>query len=347
MIFIHEGNGRWRRYDEAKFPALGFDYGAVEAADFDADGAMDLAVASHYRGVIVLMGDGFGTFTAVNDGFNFPVSSREAASFSSRAVTVTDWNGDGRLDVAALSDGPRPPAHPDLGVTVYENLGSAWRPVRAATFDDIFGDAIAAGDVDGDGLADLLTASHTANDRRVLRLGADGALRRREVETLLTPFFVRAVDLADFDNDGRDEMVIGYTAANSGGSLELVSFPSGSRPPQQLWSEPRAAVSALATGDIDGDGAMDVAAALEDGRLLTFRGDARGTVTRDALIEPPSWRRGCSAYAVRLADLDGDNRAEIIATFADEEVAGCPTGGGIEVWTPAPAQSNRRRSVGH
>lgn len=339
-IFLNEGNLRFARWEEATFPPVSFDYGAVAAADFDGNGANDLAVGVHYHGVLVLLNDGHGAFTAVSEGFTYP------STFSSRAVTVTDWNGDGRLDVAALSDGPRPGSSVQRGVTVFENLGSVWKTTRAATSDSIHGDSIAAGDVDGDGLADLVTASHNVSDSRVLRLGADGALARRELETLLDPSTIRAVDVADLDGDNLDEVVVGY----SGGSprvaaLEIISFPSGSRPPQQLWSEAGAAIAAVATGDLDGDGAIDIVAALQDGRLLTFRGDGLGSATRAVEIPPTAWRTGCSAYAMNVADLDADSRAEIIATFADE--SGCASGGGIEVWRSFDVPSARRRAARH
>ncbi len=340
VIFLNDGKGRFERWMGTKFPAMLFDYGAVAAADFDGNGAMDLAVGSHYIGVIVLLGDGQGKFTAVSDGFTYP------STFSSRALTVIDWNADGRLDVAALSDGPRPLYSVQMGVTVFENLGSAWRTTHSKSTDLIHGDAIAAGDVDGDGLPDLVTATYNAGDHRVLRLGSDGALARREIETVLTPSTVRGVDMADFDGDGLDEIVIGYSAsAPRAASLELVSFPAGSRPPLQLWTEEGAVIAAVATGDLNGDGAKDVVAALQDGRLLTFRGDGRGSVVRDGDISPSAWRPGCPAYAVRVADLDADGRAEIIATFAGE--SGCPTGGGIEVFRTASQQPNRRRSARH
>lgn len=340
VIFLNEGNTRFARWDEAKFPLLAFDYGAVAAADFDGSGATDLAVGVHYRGVVVLLGDGHGTFTAVDHGFTFP------STFSSRAVTVADWNADGRLDVAALSDGPRPGSSVQLGVTVFENLGSVWQPVRALTSDVIYGDSIAAGDVDGDGLPDLVTASHNTSDHRVLRLGSDGALAGREIATLLRPSVVRAVSMADVDGDGLDEIVVGYSAGTPrAASIELVSFPAGSRPPQQLWSEEGADVAAIATGDLNGDGAVDLIAALQDGRVLTFRGNRDGSFIRGSDVSPSSSLGACRAYAVRVADLDGDTRGEIIAAFAGE--SGCPSGGGIEVWRTAHEPSKRRRSVRH
>jgi hypothetical protein len=340
VIFLNQGNLRFQRWQQARFPALPFAYGAVAAADFDGNGAMDLAVGVHYVGVAVLLGDGRGTFEPVPDAFPLP------STFSSRALTVTDWNADGHPDVVAVSDGPRPGSSVQLGVTVFENLGSAWKVTRAAS-DTMFGDSIAAGNVDGDSLPDLLTAAHNTADHRVLRLGSDGGLVCRGIETLLPPAVVRAVEVADTDGDGRDEIVIGYSGRTPQvASLELVSFPPGSRPAQQLWSEKNASVAAIATGDLDGDGAMDIVAALEDGRLLTFRSDGRGTMTRRADISPPAWRHGCPAYAVRLADLDGDTRPEIIATFAGES-GGCVSGGGIEVWRTEVEPSSRRRSVRH
>ncbi|HEX8412115.1 MAG TPA: VCBS repeat-containing protein [Thermoanaerobaculia bacterium] len=347
VILLNEGNGQWRRWQEAKFPALPFDYGAVAAADFDGNGTNDLAIGSHYRGVMVVLGDGRGTFVASPDGFTFP-ASRQAppAPFSSRAVVAVDWNRDGRMDVAALSDGPRPlVSGVQLGVTVFENLGSAWKQTRASRESDVvFGDSIATGDVDGDGLPDLVTASHNTADPRVLRLGSDSALERREVQTLLRPDVIRAVDAHDFDGDGRDEIVIAYTspAEPRQATIELVSFPAGSGPPRRLWSGERIDVVSLAAGDVNGDGAPDVVAGLQDGRLLTFRGDGRGFVTRDIDIEPPQWRRGCTPYGVRLADVNGDARDEIVAAFAGEE-SGCASNGGVEVWRTVPAA--RRRAV--
>jgi hypothetical protein len=338
-IFINEGNLRFAEWNDAKFPALNFDYGAVAAADFNRDGATDLAVGIHYLGVLVVLGDNHGRFT-VGDGFTFP------STFSSRAVTVVDWNADGLLDVAALSDGPRPGFPVQLGLTVFENLGASWKATRSTETDNTFGDSIAAGDVDGDRLPDLVSASNDSRDVRVLRLGIDGGLARRALAALFPATFVNAVALADFDADGLDEILVGYSFGTPRtASLELLSFPSGRHAPLQLWSEAGATIVAIATGDLNADGATDIVAALDDGRLLTFTANTGGSFERGATITSSDRLRGCSASAVSASDLDGDGRAEIIAAFAGE--SNCPSGGGIEVWQTAAEPAKRRRAVRH
>jgi hypothetical protein len=337
VIFLNQGHGRWTRWEGTRFPALPFDYGAVAAADFDRNGTNDLAIASHYRGVTVVLGDGNGTFVPSQDGMNYPTTAQGSNPFSSRAIVATDWNGDGRIDVAALSDGPRPAVGgAQLGVTVFENLGFAWKPLRATNTDIVHGDAIAAGDVDGDHLPDLVTASLVVNHVRVLRLGADPALAARELAATLPVSTVRAASLCDFDGNGRDEIVLAYSSP-TGAAIDVVSYPTEAR---LLWSEEGSAVvAAVAAGDINGDGSADIVAAMQDGRLLTFRGDGHGFATNDTVLAPPEWRAGCAAYAVDLADLDGDGRDEVIATFAGE--ARCATAGGVEVWRAERARKRR------
>jgi hypothetical protein len=338
-IFLNDGRGTFARWEQATFPPLGFDYGAVAAADFDASGTMDLAVAVHYRGVTVLLGDGRGAFTAASADFPWP------SAFSSRALTVTDWNGDGHPDVAAVSDGPRPLTTVQMGVTVFENAGASWTAKRATVADPIHGDTIVAGDVDGDGLVDLLTASQNAGDQRVLRLGSDGGLKGRRLDTSNPTSLVHAMEFADLDRDGRHEVIVGYQSGTPATSaLELLSFPTGSRPPTTLWSAQNAAVPAIASGDVDGDDRTDVVAALNSGRILVFRGDGNGALMPPVEIALPGDRRGCTPYAIRVADLNADGRAEVIAALAGETA--CAGNGAISVWQSVTLPALRRRSVG-
>ena len=61
-IFLGDGKGSWRRWKEATFPPLPYDYGDAQVGDFNGDGHPDIALAVHLKGVIALLGDGKGNF---------------------------------------------------------------------------------------------------------------------------------------------------------------------------------------------------------------------------------------------------------------------------------------------
>jgi hypothetical protein len=100
VIFLGDGKGAWTRWRDAHFPELPYDYGDIEVADFNRDGNLDLAVAVHYRGILVLQGDGQGGFSDASRGLGFDASG--ASGFSSRAIRAVDWNGDGLPDLVAV-----------------------------------------------------------------------------------------------------------------------------------------------------------------------------------------------------------------------------------------------------
>ena len=95
VIFLGDGAGRWRRWP-AKFPPQKYDYGHVAVADFNGYGHLDIAMGMHLLGITVLLGDGAGGFTTASKGMD-PVDPH--TGFSSHALVVVDWDGDGRVDL--------------------------------------------------------------------------------------------------------------------------------------------------------------------------------------------------------------------------------------------------------
>jgi hypothetical protein len=355
-IFLGDGKGSWRVWREAQYPPLSYDYGDAEAADLDADGHVDLVLSAHLRGFAALRGDGRGGFTDMGRGLDLVKPGGAAPpAFSSRAFELVDWNGDGRLDILALGEGPRldlerggrrAVAGAAMGVGLFLNEGAkGWR--RADTrdpADGIFGQAIGAGDFDADGRRDFATASGILGRTDLVRMGtADGGWRRVAVPAI-RPSYVRTVAVADFDADGRDDVAVGYV------SWELETWRSGidvllARPgdgfERRVLSavEDKTGVYALATGDLDGDRNRDLVALSGDGEVIVFLGDGRGGFTRERK-PPPPWPGICRGVHVALRDLDGDGRDEIVAAFAEERsdttgIERCPNGGGLTAWKAA------------
>lgn len=362
MIFLGDGRGSWRRW-QTRFSGKTLDYGDVAVADFNGDGHEDVAFAVHLRGVAVMVGDGEGSFRPWGEGLEYWDGAGGAPpDFSTRTVAAVDWNGDGRPDLLTVGEGPRLARQgsrrkPEFsrgaqGPVLFLNQGDGtWvRYDQGTGRDQVFGDDVAMGDFDGDGRLDFATASSALGNRAILYFGrADGGWEHRQLE-LARPGIVHSVEAADFDGDGRPELVVGYASIErlpepvwfTGVDLfRLESDGSWRRRPLASLAETKEGVTALASGDLDGDGHRDLAALTGDGHTWLFLGTEGGGLVREQSPElaPLDW--GCRGSAAAFADVDGDGRDELVLAFAGETGSEiifpgrqprCPSSGSLQVW---------------
>lgn len=373
VIFLGDGEGSWRPWG-ASFPRS-YDYGDVAVADFNGDGHLDIALAIHLRGVRVLLGDGRGAFTEWSEGtdYSVPGEGGATAEFSSRAIEAVDFNGNGLVDLVAVSEGPIPaetarnrlPLEQLQSVTfvapgpvVYFNQGDGtWRKHHQDTaVHEIFGDSFAVADLDRDARPDFVTATHMMTRKDLLHYNRDGAgweaVRLPDVRPMA---YVHAVTAADFDGDGRVDLALSYL------SFELATHRNGVDVFYQRedgWErralfarEGRESLYGIAHGDLDGDGELDLAAVDANGEVHVWLGDGEGFFVREEEPEmgPPSER--CRGYRVALEDLDDDGRDEVVVNFADDAQAmwdplRCPSQGGLSVWKAVPVPVEDRRGSG-
>ena len=366
-IFLGDGKGHFHIWREARYPDLKLDYGDIQVADLNGDRNPDLAIVSHLLGVVAMVGDGKGAFKLWNDGLEFKTEGESAPSFSSRAMLVRDWNRDGRPDILALGDGPqflmsRATGVEDPGARgeiVYLNQGKGkWTSVRGPVVDD-YGDSLAAGDFNADGKLDMATATHVWGSTKILALQqADGTFAPQAFPALRPESSVRAVLARDLDSDGRDDLVVGYVSRQfttwHGGIDVYYSRPEGWKRRALASWDGQARPHSFATGDVDGDGRVDLAASRSDGAILLYLGDGKGWFVAEEGNELDAEQKGCASFRVVLANLDRQRGDEIVANFAGEEPArigvpevdnprmaeSCVSGGAIRAWK-ARAQSGQ------
>lgn len=357
-IFLGDGKGTWRSWAQATFPAIPFDYGDVAVADFNGDRHPDLAIASHLRGITVLVGDGQGRFTAWSQGIEFEGGEPDAPIFSSRAIETVDWNGDGRTDLLAWGEGPRLAAARvqggggnfstgSRGAVVYLNQGNGtWQKLAAGPKGDrSYGDSVAVADFNGDKRPDFATTSALSGNRTIFYLNQeDGSWKSQPIVELRQQSTFRGVAAGDFDRDGRVDLAVGYTSSELGvartGIDVLFSRAGGSWERRALGvEENRNGIWALTSGDLDNDGILDLVGITGAGGTWVFLGDGKGGFTREQSPELGG-DIGCTGYHVALADLDGDGAAELIAGYAGEAsvtpmgtvIDTCKSGGSLRAW---------------
>ncbi len=216
-------------------------------------------------------------------------------------------------------------------------------------------DPLIVQDLDGDGTPEILLIG--ANE--ILRFEAPGGFRSSPLRTG-PPRPVAAAVLGDLDGDGQADLLVATLAG-----LEFVAgTPSGTfpGPARTAWSFPPDVrhPQALACGDVDRDGDLDVFLAqyrtpYDGGSMPTPFHDARDgypaylllndgrgrfrDVTAGSGLEAKRRRR---TYAASFADLDGDACLDLVVTsdFAGVDVhRGNGRGGFVEVtsgWISEP-----------
>lgn len=357
-IFLGDGAGHWRSWSDATFPPIAFDYGDADVGDLNGDGKADLVLASHLRGITALLGDGSGHFRPWSSGIEFATRgdpTTGALPFSSRAIKVVDWNGDHRPDVVALSEGPsllsgrnvKVAASP-YGLVIYLNNGDGtWQKTnRAVGGSRFYGEDLKVADVDGDGRLDIVVGSQIQGFKSLLQRGLpDGAWESTAVEQVREKAIVGGVGVGDVDGDGRADLVIGYQSFEgqvwrTGVDVLFAQKQGGWRRRVLANEESMDGIYALALGDLDGDGTLDVVGLTGGGAGWIFLGDGKGDFVRELggeISEP-----GCRGHHLELSDLDHDGKAEVIAEFAGEgqgllqTETPCPSGGSIRAWKVLP-----------
>jgi hypothetical protein len=284
-------------FDAPRFMPV--DHGAARkmvASDFNDDGLLDLAIAHSISNgsISVLFNLGNGDFTEID------LPSPAGGSF--RALDAGDIDNDGDVDIVAWGfNSPNP------RIEQFLNTGfGGFIPGGTAT---VGGNVrhLSLGDLTADGSLDLIVADSSKN--RILIRRNDGTGSFSEIATVIGIVSLTDVDIADMNSDGHADII--YSSSGSGTGIAI-----NSGPPSFIFSNSGRVFfrglswSRLASGDLDGDGDLDVVLSnLTTSSIVIALNNGDGILSIAGTYPTTN-----SLVDVQIADLNGDGSLDIAAS---------------------------------
>ena len=296
-------------------PGFTSPYG-VTVADFNGDGQPDIAVGV-YAGIAVLLNNGSGTFgTAVY------YSDNVDSGLATQGIAAADLNHDKKIDIV-LATG--------LGLVPFLNNGKGVFTPKALVGSGLDMTLVDIADVNGDGKPDLVGADLVGSVRIFLGKGTGVFTNGADYPVGVGVSQELALVVGDFNNDGHPDFAVGN---NQGGQV-LSALGNGDgtfrTTTEYGWQAAGSGYNVVAA-DFNGDGIPDVAYSGEfgtnAGSFAVMLSSSHGALATQTYVPA-----GCNNYFgpnlvewVAAGDVNGDGKADVVATLKNSTETGCQSG---------------------
>jgi Bacterial Ig-like domain (group 3)/FG-GAP-like repeat len=249
-VYIGNGNGTFQPVVSYTGPNHA---GAFVLSDIDHDGHPDLVISGFFNTISVLPGHGDGTFS------NTPIGGTQYAGGVGAVVAVSDFDGDGTLDIATVSSN---------GMEIFRGLGSLTYAEPKEYAASSFSTNPAIGDLNGDGHLDFALA--TSAGVAILFGQAGGTLHSADMydvehETV-------SATVGDFNGDHIPDIAVGFEQISP---RILLGNGDGTFTVTTDQNQMTNANGTIVAGDFNGDHKLDLLASNGDAYL--FAGNGNGT----------------------------------------------------------------------
>jgi photosystem II stability/assembly factor-like uncharacterized protein len=336
LLFLNDGTGSFGQPQEIQRgePFSSHNHRKVASADFDGDGKLDL-VFFHDLGAVIYKGNGAGEF----------ILHSRIDLYSHLGGGVGDFNGDGRPDILIVATDNYQDyliVYPNDGTGVFNISFST--PSFEASYN--FQNTIAE-DFNGDGRTDVMVRVYNSlafreSGIRLFTASDIGGVFNDPIS--YHPGVVeRAMATADFNHDGLPDIF----SLNINGGLTIVKTQGGGfdaprgfsfAPPDPL--NPSFGVRDLKSGDLNGDGALDLvvaASGLNDAAIMF--GDGHGGF--NAPVSILSGVTDGAPAAIEIRDFNNNGRPDLAILYSNTQNLVVLNNAGGGVFKPA-----RRINVG-
>jgi hypothetical protein len=216
---------------------------------------------------------------------------------------------------------------------IWRNDGTTWR--SEVLWTEVVGDDeqrlrdVEVGDVDGDGQ----DVTHNRGGVYVLEQ-TEGGLVATRVASTDEPIFVHEVEIGQADDDAALEFFTtpsepnAFNGEDQAGRIDRFDYVDGQYVQSIVEDDPASHAKEILAVDMDGDGRVEIYAALEakelrrdftsdyPGYLNSYTFDAAGKVTRAQVMD----LKGAMCRFLDVGDIDGDGKLQIVAATSRDGI---------------------------
>lgn len=291
-------------------PATGAGAVALKVGDLNRDGRPDAVVAGASSGG-VLLGTATGVLIPPSLQFQLRMTSNPGA------LALGDVNGDGQPDLVAVAANSTANIHDEQASVLLGRVNGSFAP--AVTYPLAAGsqpEAVALGDVNGDGRPDMAVASVGTDAVQVLLNLGNGAFGAATSYAMGAGTGPLGMAVADVNGDGLPDLL----TANHVGSVGVrLNSGSGQFGPAATYPVGASPVG-LAVGDVNNDGFPDVVTAgFGSDQLSVLLGAGAGLFGQ---VTNYASGPGSSPISVAIGDVDGGGAPDLVSANFSAGTAG-------------------------
>jgi FG-GAP-like repeat len=288
-IALNDGTGAFTIVVD--YPFAGVVPSAIAVGDINHDGTSDVAVLTAFDSQVnVLLNQGHGTF---GPAVAYPAGTNPGS------LAIADLDGDGAVDLVIADEGKFPPdpspaqlasIHGSVRVLYNRGDGTFVPPIDTTVSGS---PGVAAGDLDGDGAADLAVNDVIGGTVTILLSRGRGTFA---APASYPSAASGAILIADLNGDGAADVMVGpqvFLNHGDGTFAAGITYPVG---------DPGV------VGDFNGDGTTDLGEVSSTGEVTILLNDGRAT-----FAAPGSWGwvGGSSPSGIAVADFDGNGEPDL------------------------------------